>query len=97
MRMMLKAQLDTAAASKGIQDGSLPQALQQVMEMLKPEAAYFGPEGGVRTCYFVFDMADPSQIPPISERFFQAANARVEMFPVMDADDLQRGLSQLNP
>ena len=95
MRMMLKAQLDTAAASQGIQDGSLPKALQRAMEMLEPEAAYFGPEGGVRTCFIVFDLADPSQIPPISEQFFQAANARVEIFPVMDQADLQRGLSQL--
>ena len=63
--------------------------------MLEPEAAYFGPDGGVRTCFFVFDLAHPSQIPPISERFFQAANARVEMFPVMNQEELQRGLSQL--
>ena len=95
MRMMLKAQLDTATASKGIQDGSLPRVLQQVTEMLKPEAAYFGPDGGVRTCFFVFDMTDPSEIPAISEKFFQAANARVQMFPVMNQDDLQRGLSKV--
>lgn len=95
MRMMLKAQLDTATASKGIQDGSLPKALQEVTEMLKPEAAYFGPDNGVRTCFFVFDMADTSEIPPISEKFYQAANARVEIFPVMNQNDLQRGLSQV--
>lgn len=95
MRMMLKAQLDTATASKGIQDGTLPKALQEVTEMLKPEAAFFGPEDGVRTLYFVFDLADPSDIPPISEKFFQAANARVQMFPVMNQDDLQRGLSKV--
>lgn len=93
--MMLKAQLDTATASKGIQDGSLPKALQEVTEMLEPEAAYFGPDNGVGTCFFVFDLADTSDIPPISETFFQAANARVEIFPVTNQDDLQRGLGQV--
>ncbi|MBA2697323.1 MAG: hypothetical protein H0U61_00940 [Nocardioidaceae bacterium] len=94
MRMMLKAQLDTPTATKGIQDGSLPSQLQSVLETLKPEAAYFGPGGGARTCYLVFDMADPSQLPKISEPFF-ALNANVEIFPVMDQTDLQKGLSSL--
>lgn len=95
MRMMLKAQMDTAAASKAIQDGRLPAVMQSVMESLKPEAAYFGPEGGLRTAFIIFDMTDPSQLPAISEPLFSAFNARVEIFPVMNQDDLQRGLSQL--
>ncbi len=94
MRMMLKAQLGTPEATRGIQDGSLPGALKGVMELLQPEAAYFGPADGVRTAFFVFDMADPSELPRISEPLFRL-NAVVEIFPVMDQEDLQKGLSQL--
>lgn len=93
--MMLKAQLDTEAASQRIQDGTLPQVMQQMMETLRPEAAYFGPEDGVRTVFVVFDMTDPSQLPAISEPLFSNFKARIEIFPVMNQDDLQRGLSQL--
>lgn len=93
--MMLKAQLDTEATSQRIQDGSLPQAMQQTLGMLRPEAAYFGPEGGLRTVFLVFDMEDPSQLPAISEPLFANFKARIEIFPVMNQDDLQRGLSQL--
>ena len=95
MRMMLKAQLDTQAASERIQDGSLPQVMQQALEMLKPEAAYFGPEDGMRTAFIIFDMADPSQLPKISEPLFSQFKARVQVFPVMNRDDLERGLSEL--
>ena len=95
MRMMLKAHLDTEAASQRIKDGTLPQVMQHTLEMLHPEAAYFGPEDGIRTAFFVFDMTDPSQLPAISEPLFSHFKARVEIFPVMNSDDLQRGLSQL--
>jgi hypothetical protein len=95
MRMMLKAQMDTAAASKAIQEGRMPMVMQSMMEQLKPEAAYFGPDGGHRTAFIVFDMSDPSQLPAISEPLFSEFHARVEIFPVMDRDDLERGLSSL--
>ena len=95
MRMMLKVQIDTAAGSDAIRSGRLPEVMQRTLEQLKPEAAYFGPEDGKRTAFIVFDMADPSELPVISEPMFREFHARVEMFPVMTRDDLQRGLSQL--
>ncbi len=95
MRMMLKAQLDTAAASKAIQEGRMPTVMQSMMEKLKPEAAYFGPDDGKRTAFIIFQMDDPSQLPAISEPLFSEFNARVEVFPVMDRDDLEKGLSAL--
>jgi len=63
MRMMLKVKMDTEAASRAIEDGSLPKLLEETMERLQPEAAYFGPEGGVRTAFIIFDLKDPSDIP----------------------------------
>lgn len=43
----------------------------------------------------VFDLKDPSDIPPFAEPFFMDLNADVELALVMDAPDLQKGLSQL--
>jgi hypothetical protein len=95
MRVMLKATLDTEKGNETIRAGKMPQIMQETMENLKPEAAYFGPEGGRRTCFMVFDMQDSSQLPPALEPFFTDLNAEVEVFPVMNSDDLQKGLSQL--
>ncbi|MBA2768500.1 MAG: hypothetical protein H0U35_05105 [Sporichthyaceae bacterium] len=95
MRMMMKVQMDTAATSRAIQEGRLPEVMQSIMAVLKPEAAYFGPDSGVRTAFIVFDMTDPAQLPSISEPLFGEFNARIEIFPVMDQDDLQRGLSEV--
>lgn len=95
MRTMLKVKLDTEAGSKLIADGSLPGLMQDLLERLRPEAAYFGPEGGVRTAFIVFDLADPSDLPSISEPLFSRLKAKVEMFPVMSREDLQKGLQKL--
>ena len=95
MRTMMQVKLDTEAASKLIADGSLPNLMQQTMERLRPEAAYFGPEDGVRTAFIVFDLQDPSDLPAITEPLFNRLKATVEMFPVMDRDDLQKGLQKL--
>jgi hypothetical protein len=95
MRMMLKARMDTEAANRKLQDGTMGELLQKVMGSLNPEAAYFGPTAGGRCAYIVFDMADPSMLPAVSEPFFTELNADVDIFPVMDRDDLQKGIAQL--
>jgi hypothetical protein len=95
MRTMMKVKLDTEAASRAIAEGSLPSLMQDTLGRLQPEAAYFGPEDGIRTAFIVFDLKDPSDLPPITEPLFSNLKATVEMFPVMDRDDLQKGLQQL--
>ena len=95
MRMMMKVQIDTQAGSKAIADGSLAQVMQETMSRLRPEAAYFGPEDGVRTAFIIFDLQDPSELPSISEPLFNKFNANILLFPVMNQEDLQKGLQQL--
>ena len=95
MRMMMKVQMDTEAGSNAVADGSMPQLMQDMMERLQPESAYFGPEDGMRTAFIVFDLQDPSQLPSISEPFFSKVKANVRMFPVMNREDLQKGLQQI--
>jgi hypothetical protein len=95
MRMMMKVQIDTEAGSRAIADGSLPQLMQETLGQLQPEAAYFGPENGIRTAFIVFDLQDPSQLPSLTEPLFSKMKANIQMFPVMDREDLQKGLGQL--
>jgi hypothetical protein len=95
MRMMMKVTMDTEASTRAIAQGKLPGMMDQMMSDLQPEAAYFGPEGGMRTAFIVFDLEDPSRLPVISEPLFATANAKVEMFPVMDREDLKKGLARM--
>jgi hypothetical protein len=95
VRTMMKIKLDTEAGSRKIADGTMPQLMQEVLAPLEPEAAYFGPEGGIRTAFIVFDLKDPSQLPPLTEPLYRELKATVELFPVMNQEDLQKGLQQL--
>ncbi|ALV50665.1 hypothetical protein ACWDMR_19580 [Streptomyces althioticus] len=95
MRVMLKATLDTEKSNELIRSGKLPELMSETLERLHPEAAYFGPLGGRRTCLLVLDLQDSSQIAPTGEPFFSEMHAEVEMTPVMNAEDLRKGLSEL--
>lgn len=94
MRVMLRAKIPVEAGNAGLADGSLPAALQEVMTLVHPEAVYVGPDGGERTAMVFFELADSSDIPAITEPFFQKVKASVEILPVMNRDDLQAGLAK---
>jgi hypothetical protein len=93
MRVMIKFAFPVDAGNNANRTGKAEKVFQQIFEDLKPEAAYFFPEGGERAGLFVVDMKESSQVAEIAERFFFGLNARIEMVPVMTAEDLQKGLS----
>ena len=65
-----------------------------VLDRLQPEAAYFYGEQGRRTMLLAFDMQESSALPSISEPLFGDAGAEVHVTPVMNRDDLQKGIQQ---
>jgi hypothetical protein len=93
MRVMIKFALPVEASNTAIRTGKLAKVFQQIVEDLKPEAAYFFPTGGERGGFIVVDMHDSSQIAEMAERFFFGLDAKVEFVPVMSAADLEKGLS----
>ena len=93
MRTLLRVVCDdVTTGNKAVTDGTLAKLIQSTMERLKPEATYFFTVDGNRSCFMVFDLKDPSEIPAIAEPLFQSLNARIEFAPVMNAEDLQKGL-----
>jgi hypothetical protein len=92
---MIKVTVPVEAGNRAIRDGSLPKVIADAIERLKPEASYFFAEGGIRTCLFVVDVKDASEIPVIAEPFFTQLDAAVALTPVMNAEDLKKGLGQI--
>lgn len=95
MRVLLKVQIPGAKGTAALQDGSLQRTMEEFMNAVHPEAAYFSPEGGLRSAFLVFDMQDSSDMPRLLEPFFTALEAKIELTPVMNADDLRAGLQRL--
>lgn len=95
MRMLMKVQMDTPTSNEAIKAGTLRKTVEGALEKLRPEAAYFTVEDGCRTAYLFFDLADPADMPGLSQPFFVGLNAKVHYSPVMSPEDLGRGLAAL--
>lgn len=92
MRTLMKVTVPVDSGNASIQEGRLGPILEGVFGRIRPEATYFLTEQGCRTALVFFDLTDPSQIPAIAEPLFTGLNASVEFTPVMNADELRRGL-----
>jgi len=95
MRVMAKITIPVESGSRAVKDGSIGGLIQSAAERWKPEAMYFGTFEGLRTAFVVFDMPDSSDMVAFGEPFFMAVDAEVEVVPIMNADDLQKGLGKL--
>jgi hypothetical protein len=94
MRMLLRATMDTEKSTELLQSGRMQETLQIAMDRMQPEASYFYTDDGRRTALFIFDMQDSSQLPPVGEPFLTEGGATLYVTPVMNQDDLQKGLQQ---
>ncbi len=89
MRCLLKVSIPTDIGNERIADGTLGRTIESILNELKPEAAYFAEEQGLRTGFIVCNIEKESQIPAIAEPWFLAFNARVEFHPAMTLADLK--------
>ena len=93
MRMMMMVSIGIEAGNRAVKDGRIGKILSATSEKLRPESAYFTSVHGKRTAMFFFDMTDTSTLPSIAESLFQELDAEIEFTPVMNAEDLKKGLA----
>jgi hypothetical protein len=93
---MAKITMPTAPGNRAITDGSIGKLMQGAAERWHPESIYFTTFDGNRTAFMVFDMHDASDMPSFAEPFFEGLEAKVELAPVMNAEDLQKGVARLS-
>jgi hypothetical protein len=94
MRMLLKAAVDTETANEVLRSGEAVDAGVRIMELLQPEAIYAFIEDGQRTLLAVFDLADPSQMPVVTEPLYQLLKAKITLTPCMNFDDAKKGVEE---
>jgi hypothetical protein len=92
MRVMVSFTFPTDSGNEAVKSGRMDKILPQIMEDLKPEAAYFYPHNGLRSGHFIVNMEDSSQILEVGERLRFGVGGTVEMTPVMNAEDIQKGM-----
>ena len=94
MRFLIRAKIPTEAGNKMVQDPNFLKKLEDYMNKVKPEAAYFMPIDGHRSAAFIVNIQSNDQVPAIVEPLFQWMGANVDVIPVMNFDELKMGISK---
>jgi hypothetical protein len=91
MRFLLKVTMPVESTNNVIKTGTFGPTMQSILGDLKPEASYFFANNwGMRSGVIIVDMQDASQIPAVSDPFFLAFDASVEIYPIMSVEDLAK-------
>ena len=90
MRMLMKVNIPVEAGNKAVREGTLGKTIQQILQAIRPEAAYFVAENGQRCGFVIVNLDSASKIPALAEPWFLALNAAVELHPLMTPEDLQQ-------
>ena len=89
MRCLLKVSIPVVEGNAAASDGSLGTTISSILAEMKPEAAYFAEDNGTRTGFIFFDLENASKIPSVAEPWFLSFNAKVEIRPAMNLEDLK--------
>jgi len=92
MRVMVTFKFPTTTGNEALKAGRIGDVLPKLMEDLKPEAAYFYPTDGMRGGHFIVNVKDGSELLQVGERLWFALGGSVDAIPVMNAEDIQKGL-----
>jgi hypothetical protein len=96
MKMLLTATMPHEPFNSLVRDGTAGKILGQILESMKPEAAYFTEQHGMRCAIFVVNVNNGSDVPKFAEPFFLKFEADCEFRILMSPEDLQKtGLEQL--
>ncbi len=90
MRLLMNVTMPHEPFNAAVRDGSVGEKLERILKETGPEAVYFTEHNGHRGAILIFDLADPSKIPAVSEPWFLAFNADVEFRIVMTPEDLRK-------
>ena len=94
MRFLIRATIPTEAGNMMVQDPNFLRKLEEYINKVNAEAAYFFEANGNRVASFIVEIESADQITVLAEPLFSGMGAHVELHPVMSLDDLKEGIPQ---
>jgi hypothetical protein len=90
MKFIIKLRMPIDRANEATSDPQFGHKMNELLNDLKVEAAYFTLINGQRGGFLVVNMNDASEMPKYLEPFFAWLNVDAEAYPVMTPADLQK-------
>ncbi len=94
MKFLLRLHFPTESGNKMLQDPNFPKKLEGVLNQIKPEAVYFTPIEGERGIIMIVNLPSADMIATIGEPLWMTFNCKLDLTPVMELSDLQKGLQK---
>lgn len=95
MRFMVQFWIPTQVGNEAVRSGKIEKVLKKLGEDLKPEAMYFYPAEGLRAGCMFIQTDNPAIGTAVGERMWFGLQAQIRVTPVMNIDDLGKGLSEM--
>lgn len=92
MRFMVKFWIPVSEGNELVQEGKIGKVFHSLMDDFKPEAAYFFTEQGVRSGFMVLNVGEQPEFIKLAESFWFGLRAKISITPVMNGEDLEKGL-----
>lgn len=92
MRVMLQFTIPVEKGNEAVADGSISQAIKDLVDQVQAESAYFYLRDGKRCGMVVFEETDVARVPAITEPLFAMLNAEIDIQPVLILEDLLKNL-----
>jgi hypothetical protein len=88
MRLMLRFTIPVEKGNAAEADGSLAEAINELVTQLSPEAAYFHLQDGKRAGTIFFQESDQARMAVINEPLFAKLHAAIDIQPAVSLDEL---------
>ena len=88
MRIMLEFTIPVEKGNKAVADGSISQAIKDLVDQVQAESSYFYLRDGKRCGMVVFEETDVTRLTAINEPLFAKLNAEIAIQPVLNLEDL---------
>ena len=95
MRFMVEFSVPTQHGNDVVRSGKIEKVFRKLGEDFKPEAMYFFPANGIRSGCIFIQTDNPALCVAIGERLWFGLHAEIKVTPVMNAEDLGKGLAEL--
>jgi len=92
---MVEFSVPTKHGNEVVRSGKIDKVFRKLGEDFKPEAMYFFPANGIRSGVIFLQSDNPALCVAIGERLWFGLRAEIKVTPVMNAEDLGKGLAEL--
>ncbi len=90
MRCVVHVSFPPEPFNQAARHGTAGRTLRQILDEIKPEAAYFTTMDGRRGAILVVDLKEPSDMLRLAEPWLLSFNAIIEIQPVMTLQDMEK-------